>query len=306
MSNIDIAPTPTAPKAKLPPRASTIVAQWQFEANGISHQLAALGEDQNHLSGELAAKRRNAEYAARQQPPTPHLNDVRGQEIYDLAVEQHRERVAAAQAEADDAAQRYDAIERQKAEALAKRKRLKNLVQRVEQFLTEHHDGSRHAPLIDAPLPPVPDEVTLDTIRTEIADIISERTRIATAAPTRKEVEAIVDARIAAEQQRAPRLAINGENVTIPEGFGGTVAPLTLWAWLDAAGLKKHLLSGVEFGKLTASERYLRYDELNAAMLEAERIEEAIIRIDGGERRPGADIRAVLSIRADVPEPDDA
>lgn len=161
-------------------------------------------------------------------------------------------------------------------------------------------DGPAAPSLVDAPLPVPQAKDSLPDVRDAIAVLSAERAAVASAPPTKAELEATI-------RQQVAQLAALGRPTITRDGkvTARQTAPLYALAWSDPDGTAKRLLAdaiATGVGDLDATARAARLAELDAAVLDLERTEEALIRrTPGAVRRPNASPLAVLSVTEGEP-----
>lgn len=196
----------------------------------------------------------------------------------------------------------HDAASRRYAQMLEGSSANAALLATIDQWLSHPSRtiGHMHQPsveLVDVPLPKPSGD--LETVRGEIIKLNTEYATIRRAPLTRAEIEARVRSRVAEmAKQGRPRLTGIDGNARFDLVFHAA-KPQTILAWFDPEAMVNRLLAELppaQDGAMSASGKRKVLADLEARRLELERIEEALVRTTGAERRPDADIRAILSI----------
>lgn len=174
------------------------------------------------------------------------------------------------------------------------------LITSIDRWLPEPGFSVRMKPvdIFDVPLPKPKGD--LETVRGEIAKLNAERVQVKRAPLSRQEIEAKVREKIAtiAKAGKPHFRGLAGE-AQFDVFYNATPNPLVFMAWLDPEALVKRLLADLppaQEGAMSASGKRKTLADIDARKLELERLEEALVRATGAERRPDADVRAILSI----------
>lgn len=149
--------------------------------------------------------------------------------------------------------------------------------------------------IFDVPLPKPKGD--LAEIRRRIMDLNIEQQQLMRAAMSREECEAAISVYVDRLAKAPVIRGLDGRGRINIETLGAN--PMSLLAWLDPDKLKARLLQSVPAteSSLTKAEKAKRLAEIEEEKLQLERVEEALVRATPGtERRPDADVRAILSI----------
>lgn len=166
--------------------------------------------------------------------------------------------------------------------------------------LAEWASAKAMAGMTDAPPVKVPSGETVETVRAKIAGIRKELDQTRAAPLTADELKAAA-ARKVREMALNGRPHVDGRSGDIIWRAEG-VSPASLAAWMNPEGMVAALARDIDAVTspcaMTADARRKRVRELEAALLDAERIEEAIVEATGGtiERRKDADPAAILGV----------